>query len=880
MRALLSRLLDIVLRRSREQRLLEEVESHLEMLAAEYIARGMSPADAALAARKMFGNPDRVRIAHREQRGLAWIDSLAQDVRFGLRLLTRECGFAATAILVLAVGIGVNNMFFTLVYAHKFRGLPIPQPGRVLSISAVDDRAADRLISLHEFDELSRAQTTFAGLAAYAAAAITVGDDNRTPDRFDAAYVSSNALSLLGVAPVIGSLPSADYDRSGAPPVVMLDANAWQSRYNGDANILGRTILINGTPADVIAVLPQRAGFPTTAGVWLPLGQWPGMQRSRDSRGLQVFGRIRDGITEADARAEIESLFGRFESARPETNRNVGARVMPINQRLLGDLSGWEPFIMAGIIVILVACANVANLMIARALQRSPEIAIRTSLGASRSRIVGQLLVEAGVLAAGGAVAGGAISVAGVRLFRSAIPEGILPYWFDYSMDARVFAALIVISLATIVFFGLVPAMQASRTDVNRTLKDGARGAVGHRQSRAWTAAFLTAELALAMIMLTQVAIAGLTAQRTIPTDQAIRTTAVMTAAVTLPAAGYATPERRNDFFRRLEERLTGRGDVVAVSRSTMLPGDGGFGNRRVAIEGESPRTDGTGPTVLVIDVGPSYLATLDLAAVKGRDFSAIDGTAGNETAIVNQRFAEVYFGGREPIGTRIAIAPANAPRDAPSQWLTIVGVIPTIRQQAGAQLQPPVIYLPVAVAAPPTSILMVRHALDPEAAATLLRDETRAVDPNVALYRMRTLARAVDDAQWNSRVSSYLAGTVCILSVLLAIVGLYAVTAQRVTLTTPEIGLRMALGARSAQIAGLVLHGLRVPLLLGLVLGTLGAIAWDRSFSADPRELYASAPRTVVTIAGLILTVVLVSCAIPIRRALRLSPTQALRHE
>jgi putative ABC transport system permease protein len=881
-RTFVSRLLDVILRRSRDERLADEVRTHLDLLANDLVARGMTPADAALAARKMFGNPDRVRIAHREQRGFSWIDSLAQDVRFALRLLTRERGFALTAILVLAVGIGVNNMFFAIVYAHKFRGLPIPQPGRVLSVSAFDDRAPDRLISLNEFDDLSREQTTFAGLAAYAAAAITVGDDNRTPDRFDAAYVSSNALGLLGIAPVIGTLPSADYDRSGTPAVVMLGVNAWQSRYNADTSIVGRTILINGMPADVVAVLPERAGFPSAAGVWLPLGQWPGMQQSRDARALRVLGRVRDGVTVSDARLEIEALFGRFESTRPETNRNVRARVMPLNQRLLGDLRGWEPFIMAGVIVILVACANVANLMIARALQRSPEIAIRTSLGASRTRIIRQLLVEAGMLALCGAVAGGVISVAGVRLVRSAIPDGTLPYWLDYSMDARVFAALIGISLATIILFGLVPALQASRTDVNRTLKDGARGAVGHRRSRAWTGAFLTAELALAMIMLTQIALATLTAQTTIPTDAAIHTTAVMTAAITLPTAGYPTPERRNDFFRRLDERLTGRADVIAASRSTMLPGDGGFGNRRVAIEGEARRADGEGPAVLAIDVAPSYVATLDLAAVKGREFSAIDGTAGNETVIVNQRFAEVFLGEREPIGTRIAVAPANAPRDVPSQWLTVVGVTPTIRQQGagGVEQQSPVIYLPIAAASPATSILMVRHALDPEATATLLREEVRAVDPNVALYRMRTLMRAVDDAQWNRRVSSYLAGTVCILSVLLAIVGLYAVTAQRVTLKTPEIGLRMALGARSVQIVRLVLYGLRVPLLLGVVLGTLGAMAWDRSFSAGSRDLYASAPRTVLTIAGFIVTVVIASCVIPIRRAVRLSPTQALRHE
>jgi putative ABC transport system permease protein len=882
MRTLFSRLLELVSRGSREQRINDEIRAHLDLLTDEYVAGGLSRDDARLAARKQFGNVDSARMTHRDQRGFAWVETLAQDVRFAFRILTRERSFALTAIAVLGVGIGVNNMFFTVVYAFKYRGLPIAHAERILAIAASDDRVPQRPLTLNEFHELRDSITTLDALAAHTSAPVTIADDGRAPDRFDGAYVSAGAFEQLGIAPLIGTLPSVDHDRAGASPLVMLGADAWTSRYGGDRSILGRTIRLNGAPATVVAILPERSGFPNTADVWMPLGQWPGFQQSPATRALQVFGRLRDTAGEGGARAEIERVFARLESTSPETNRTIRARVMPINLRLLGPIDGWEPFIMAGIIVLLVASANAANLMIARSMHRSPEIAIRTSLGASRFRIVRQLLVEAAVLATCGAVIGAGFSIAGVAMFESAIPAGTLPYWFDLSMDARVVAALIGITVLTIAIFGLVPALQASRTDVNSTLKDGGRNARGQRRSGAWTAVFLTVELALAMIMLSQIAVVTLRTNADIPTDAASRTRAVMTATITLPAANFPTPERRNDFFRRLQERLEARQEVVAVSRATIMPGQGVAGLRRVEVEGRDSAEGRERPPSLGIEIAAGYLDALGVSTISGRALNEADGNTGADAALVNQRFVEVALAGVEPIGTRIGVAAPGAAPDATVQWRTIVGVVPNIRQQGagGVDQQTPSVYLPIDASSPATSILMVRHSTDPERIARLLREEALAVDSNVPLYRLSTLEQAVRDAQWNQTVSAYLAVTVSILSVLLAVVGLYAVTAQRITLKTREIGLRMALGAASAQVIRLVLRDLRLPLLLGLVAGTLGAVAWDRAFSSGSRDLYASAPATVITVASLLLAIVIVSCFIPVRRAIRMNPVTALRHD
>ncbi|MDP2389341.1 MAG: ABC transporter permease, partial [Acidobacteriota bacterium] len=298
----ISRLLDFVLRRQREDRLSAEVQAHLDLLADDYVAQGMSPADARLAARKAFGGVDETKMRYREQRGLPIVDALAQDVRFAIRVLARDRGFALTAILVLGVGLGVNNMFFTLVYAHKFRGVAVKGVARVMHISTFDDRGANRLVSLPEFDDLQAATTSFSGLAAYVNGVATVGDEGRAPDRFNAAYVTANAFPLLGLSPSLGRLPLPDDDRSGGDPIVVLGRDAWRQRYGSDPRILGRSVLINGAPATVIGVVPERSGFPSAASVWLPLGQFPELKPDRSARTLNVVGRLRDGVSEDAAR--------------------------------------------------------------------------------------------------------------------------------------------------------------------------------------------------------------------------------------------------------------------------------------------------------------------------------------------------------------------------------------------------------------------------------------------------------------------------------------------------------------------------------------------------------------------------------------------------
>ena len=398
---------------------------------------------------------------------------------------------------------------------------------------------------------------------------------------------------------------------------------------------------------------------------------------------------------------------------------------------------------------------------------------------------------------------------------------------------------------------------------------------------RVLTGAFLSVELALAMILIAQVAVATYVANQPMPTDANINTTEVMTATISLPAAAYPNADRRQQFFTNFDQRLAGRASIVATSRATILPGESGS-PRRLQVLGQEQAAGTPPPAVLTIDVAPRYFETMAITLLRGRDFTTLDGTPGSDVAIVNELFAEVFLNGNDPMGAQIALTPVNAPATAPPRWLTIVGVAPAIRQQSfdGTARQASLVYVPITGEAPVTSTVMARHRLDPEAAASLLRAEAQAVDPNVALYRMRTLKQVVREGQWTRHTSAVLADTVTYMSLLLAMVGLYAVTAQRVTLKTREIGLRMALGARSPQIARVIIAGLRVPLLAGVLLGTAGAMAWDGSFSSGLAGVYASAPPTLLKIAGFIVVIVIVSCFIPLRRATATNPIAALRHD
>jgi putative ABC transport system permease protein len=880
-RVLVSRLLDLVLRRRRDERLSEELQAHLDMLTDECVAAGMSQAEARLAARRRFGVVDNVKADYRKQRGLPLLDGLWNDARFGVRLLRRDRAFTVAAAFVLAVGIGVNNMLFTILYAHTLRGLPIPAAQRVLYLTTIDEKTRDGGISLIEFEELKRATRSFAGLAAFTSEAVVIAGDGRTPERVEANYASGNAFGVLGVPSLLGRGLEPEDDQPGRPAVGILGRGVWQSRYGADPGVLGRQILVNGTPTTVIGVVRDRSGFPSTAAIWLPLAYAPDLSaQRREPRTLSAFGRLHDDIPFQSAAAEVDAFFTRLSIEHPQSNTHVRAKTVPINEQYFGRVTepAWLAFITAGFLVVLISAANVANLMLARGLGRTREIAIRTSLGATRLRVFRQLLMEGVVLAGLGGLGGLGVAAVGVRLFRSAMPENALPYWFDYSLDLRIVAALVSVSVLTVLIFAVLPAIQVSKPDVAHVLKAGGRGGVTAGTTRRWTTGFLAAEIALAVVLLAGLSVNIRTAKAPLPSDVLIETRAVVTGVVSLPAATYPESGERAEFYRKLGQRLQAVPGIASTSVASALPLSGGS-EQRLEIVDHGDTDPAGAPVVETFAVGPRYFETLGLAMVRGREFSGAGVNGSESEAVVNERLAQQFFSDRDPIGQRIALIAVANKTPTPPRWLTIIGVAPDVRQRA-AQDPQAAAYVLYDSAPSPTATVLIRGHQPPERLTTSLREQVQALDPSLAVYRVRTMRDVVRDAGWLNRISAALFLTLTAIAVGLSVVGVYAVAAHGVTRQTHEIGVRLALGAPASFVVRMILRTAFLQVAIGFFAGIGCTVVWEHLFSSGQSDVRATDPRSLAMVAATLVLFTCIACGLPATRATRLDPLVAIRHE
>jgi predicted permease len=877
-RVFLLRAVDLVLRRRRDERLSEEIQTHMDLLVAEQRALGLNEEEAHRAARRAFGGVARITEQYQDQRGLPMLDATWQDLRLAIRQLWRAPGFAFSAVAVLGLGIGVNNMLFTILNAHTIRGLPMPDADRVLYITTRDDRSSNLGVSFLDFSDWQAGARTFEQLAAFTTEPIVVSGDGRTPSTFTGTFISHSAFALVATQPMLGRDFTPEDDEPGAPAVIILGAGTWDARYARDPGVLGRSITVNGTPAVIVGVMPERSGFPTSGQIWLPLVQVPGLrQQARDARSLSVIGRVRDGVALSQAQADIETISGQIASAHPATNTQVRARVVPVSEQYIGSLThpAWRAFIAVGVLVVLISCANAANLMLARSLNRSREIAVRTALGASRMRIIRQLCVEGATLAVLAGAFGLVIAVAGVRLFSAGIPAGALPYWIEYSPDARVFAALVAVSAATVLLFALLPAIKGSKPDLNIVLKEGGRTAIGAR-GRHWATVFLGAEFGLAVILLANFVGTLRGAAPQLPSDAGLRTTVILTAEMALPAAVYVTAERRSAFFQAVGDRLGALTAISSMSVASALPLAGGE-SRRVEIMDRPVHDKKDQQTVVTVAVAPRYFATLGLGIARGRDFTADDGSPGRPFVIVNERFVEKFSPDRDPIGQRIAVSRNDSP--APLEWLTIAGVAPTIRQRP-IPSPDAVVYLPLRSLPEPRAALIVRSDMRTDALSDLLRDEMQRLDRNLPLNRMRTMAQVVRDAEWVGRVSRNLFRVLTFIAVMLASLGLYAVTSYAVSQQTHEIGLRMALGAGRRHVVWFIARRVARQLAIGLGAGVVCTRIWSSIFSTGRAGVTFADVEALLGVAVILIAIAIVACFVPVRRAIRLDPVAAIRND
>jgi len=811
---------------------------------------------------------------------MSWL----QDLRFAFRLLVKDRWFTGVAVIALALGIGVNATVFTFVNAVLIRGLPFDDPDRIMAVGTRDARNRDRGMSYPDFEDYRAANRTLSALAAYSGQTMNVSDEGRAPERFQGPYVSANAFRLIGQQPLLGRDFRPEEDRPGAAAVVILGNGVWKNRYGSDPSVVGRTIKVNDVPSTVIGVMPEGFKFPINADLWVPLVQMPRLtEQKRDARNLEVFGRLADRVTLPQAQSEFTTIATRLAHDYPATNKDITARVMTFNDRVNGGQIRLIFLSLMGAVafVLLIACANVANLLLARSATRSREMSVRVSLGASRWRIVRQLLVESVVLSIIGGLLGLALAFAGVRLFDAATQDVGKPYWIQFTMDGRVFGFFAAVCLGTGVVFGLAPALHVSKTDLNEVLKEGGRSGSSGTRARRWTSVLIVAELALTLVLLAGAGLMIRSFLKVYSLDAGVETSHLLTMRLALPNQKYPTLEQRRAFYDRVDERLASIGGIQAATITTNMPLGGGT-PRLLAIDGHQP-ADGEQPqTVTQVTIGARYFETLGLHILRGRAFDDLDGTPGHDSAIVNQRFASMHFAGADPIGRRIKLTPDGpALAGPPPAWVTIVGISPTIRQRNFQDPLPdPVVYLPLSGQAPTCAMLVIRAQRDAASLTSLLREEVRAIDPDLPLFGILTMDQLLAQQRWAFRVFGSMFAIFALIALALSAVGLYAVTAYSVAQRTQEIGVRMALGAQTAQVLWLILRRAVVQTAIGLTIGIGGALGVGKLIESLLVQTGTRDPVTLTSIVALLVFVSLAACFWPARTATRLDPVNALRYE
>jgi putative ABC transport system permease protein len=815
---------------------------------------------------------------------------LWQDLRYAIRLLVKDKWFTVVAAAALALGIGVNNTVFTLVNAVLIRGLPFDEPERIMALGT-RDRVHDRQmgVSYLDFKDWTAASHSFSGLAVYTGNTFNVSDEGRPPERYLGPYISFNAFKLIGQQPVIGRDFLAEDDRPGAPAVVILGSGIWKDRYGGDPAILGRTIRVNDVPSTVIGVMPEGFKFPFSADLWQPLSLLPGLaDQKRNSRSLEVFGRLAPGVSRTEAAAELAAVGARLARDYPDTNKDIVPTVETFNERFNGGPIKLIFLSLMGAVgfVLLIACANVANLLLARAAHRAREISVRVSLGATRWRIVRQLLIETVLLALVSGVLGFAVSVVGIRWF-DAVTQDFRPYWIQFRMDASVFAFLAAVCLGTGIVFGLAPALHVSKTDVNEVLKEGGRSGASGVRARRWTAALIVSEIALTLVLLAGAGFMIRSFLSLYRLDLGMDTSRLLVARLALPDRKYPTVAARLAFYQTLEDRLRANERIRSAAIASNLPLQGGL-SRLLTIEGRPVPAGEQTPTVTYLTVDSRYFETLGVQLARGRAFLDTDGMPGHESAIINQQFAQMHFPGEDPIGRRITLSvdpngdgpPGSA--DAPAtQTATIVGIAPNVRQRNFQERDPdPVAYLPFRSYPGVFVYMLARSDGEPAALTALIREEVRAIDANLPLFRVQTMDQNLAQQRWPFRVFGTMFAMFAGIALVLAAVGLYAITAYSVAQRTQEIGVRMALGARPAQVRWLVLRQGLVQTAVGLVLGLAGAIGVGRLLQSVLVQIGSRDAATLTSIVVLLAVVAIAACLAPARRATRLDPLVALRYE
>jgi putative ABC transport system permease protein len=825
-----------------------------------------------LAARfdRSFSNPQSTISTERR----APMSAFRHDLRHAVRLLVRQPGITVIAVITLALGIGANAAIFSAVDAVLLRPLPWPEPDRMVMIweKRQQEGVMNNNVAPADYVDWSKSATSFTAMSGYTT---TAGDltGKGEPVRLNAAAVSAGFTDVFGVKPALGRFFRSDEEIVGRHRVVVLGYGLWTERFGGDPGVVGRAITLNGIPHEVVGVLEPFEFIDREIELWAPLALEGGPQAPpRATHFLNVYARLKPGVTVEQARAEMHAIGERLSSQYPDTNRRHGSHVVPLRDELVAPVRAGLLLLLAAVsFVLLIACVNVANLLLARAVSRRREIAIRAALGAGRVRLASQGLTESVLLALLGGAAGVLVAWWATAALPSLAADARTVVGLDrVRVDARALGFTFLLSLATGALFGLLPAWQFARQNVNESLRDGGRSIAGGR--RRLRVALVITEVALASLLLVGAGLALRSFQTILAGDPGIRPAGVMTALVTLPATRYLEPERRIAAVQAIEQRLAGMPGVGHVGGTTHLPMSGMDSRSGIAVQGYEPAPD-TPTRSHWRAVTPGYFETIGMTIVRGRRLARTDDARAPLVVVVNEMFARRYFPSATAIGGRVRLVGSE-------DWREIVGIVRDVRHWGLSAPVNPEMYMPFDQFPLENVVFTLSGSGRPESLAPGIRDAVRAVDPDLVVSRVRTMESVQAQTVDRQRVTMLLLATFAAVALLLAAAGIYGVMAHLVSLRTSEIGVRMTLGARPRDVLRQIMQEAVVQTAIGLGIGLGAAILLMRAFRTMLYEVSPSDPLTLATVALILLASALVACYVPARRAMRVDPVTALRAE
>ena len=875
------RMRSLLRRKTVEAELEQELDFHRERQLERYVSAGLTHGEAARRMRMQFGGLDQVKDECRDARGVGIFENLLQDLRYGLRVLRKARGFTTIALLTLALGIGMTTALFSVLYAVLLRPLPYKDASRLIVLNETTPRVGQVSVSYPNFLDWRAQNRSFVDLAAVSQVGFNLSGIDH-PESIMGQAVSPNFLSLLGVHPLLGRDFDSSEDKPGSSPVVLLSYALWQSRFGGDRGVVGRTIALDGRGYTVIGVLAPNFRWFEKTDVLEPIGVWAGdnpAYKERGERGDMVaLGRLAPGSSFAEAQAEMKEIAARLAQAYPASNDQCGAALRPIRDVFVSEI---RPAVLvlfaAAFFVLLIACANVANLFLMRGMVRGKELSLRIAIGASGRRIMAQLIAESLLLTSLGGVAGVVIAFAVIRAVGHLIPADVLAgAEVEINAPALLFAAGVV-ALSAIVF-GVMPGVASREAHLHSELKQG-----GHHSSAAAApshgrAALVIAEVALALILLMAAGLMTKSLYRLFSVDPGVRTEHLLTMQLSLRTAQYDRDPAIVSFWTRLLDGVRRLPGIEAAAAGTNVPLTDDHWRTDITVEGMALPKPGSFPHPDTHIVSPGYLDTLGIQLLRGRAFTELDTGNAPRVALVNSRFARQFFGSADPVGKRFMFGRPRL-QEAP-KWVTIAGVVGDTKLyglQNPSRLE---VYVPLRQSPAGSMTLIVKSQRDPAELVSEVRKVVASIDKDQPVFAIATMSQLVKNSVWTQHATFVLLGLFSALGLLLAAIGIYGVISYSVTQRAQEIGIRMALGAQPGEVLRMMMaQGAKIAF-AGLLLGVAASAGLTRLMSKLLFAVSSVDPATFVWVTVVLAVIALFASYIPARRTSRVDPMSTLRCE